>query len=82
MHGRATTRLRRLAAQVGAKRPPYYVRKSDIPPTLEDSFPVDGWYWVPPGHDFAVFLAANELRAAIRLHTMIRNQEETDAHAG
>lgn len=82
MDGRATLRLRRLAAQVGAKRSPYYVRHSDLSPVLEDAFPADGWYWVPPGHDFAVYLGANELRAAIRLHQMIRDQENADADTG
>jgi hypothetical protein len=68
--GKRTRRLAALAAPLGPEKPPYYVRRP-VPPGLERSFPADGWYWVPKGHQVAVFLAASFELAAHELHTML-----------
>ena len=68
--GRAARRLAELAAPLRPERAPYYVRLP-VPPGLEQSFPAAGWYWVPAGHHFAVFLAASFEGAAVILHNLI-----------
>jgi hypothetical protein len=70
--GRAARRLETLAAPLAPERPPYYVRLP-VNPGLEASFPAAGWYWVPAGHQFAVYLAASFETAAVQLHQL--NQE-------
>lgn len=65
--GRAARRLQALAAPLKPARDPYYVRLP-VAPGLESAFPAAGWYWVPAGHQFAVYLAASFETAAVQLH--------------
>lgn len=64
--GRAARRLELLAQPLKPTRAPFYVRQP-VSPGLEKTYPAAGWYWVPHGHPFAVFLAASEISAAIAL---------------
>lgn len=73
-----TQRLARLAQLLHAERPPYYVRRAELPLSLWSSFPADGWYWIPNGHNIAVYLAGAYDAAVIKLQRMIE-EEEADA---
>jgi hypothetical protein len=77
-HGRASRRLAELAGQLGATQRPFYVRRP-IPPGLRRNFPAEGWYWVPKGHNVAVYLGASELDAHYELTQQILDQEQIDA---
>jgi hypothetical protein len=70
MQGRAARRLAQLAASLEPERAPYYVRRP-VPPGLERTFPAEGWYWVPHGHNVAVYLGASYELAYLALHEQI-----------
>jgi hypothetical protein len=53
----AESKLGQLASELGAERAPYYMR--DRPRALTRTFPAPGWYWVPSGHQIAVYLGWN-----------------------
>jgi hypothetical protein len=71
--GRAARRLSQLAQPLDPQREPYYVRRP-VPPGLERTFPAEGWYWIPSGHNYAVFLGASEVTAALELHRLIATE--------
>lgn len=72
--GRATRRLAQLADVAGGTHP-WYVRRP-IPPGQQAFFPAEGWYWVPPGHDVAVYLGGSEIDATIALHRLITDDQQ------
>ncbi len=73
----ASERLARLALALRPEKAPYYVW---LPPAgLEDQFPAPGWYWVPQGHPYAVYLGANELNAALELRRLMDRELAADA---
>lgn len=79
-NGRSARRLAELAAPLEPRRAPFYVRPP-VPAALADTFPAPGWYWVPAGHPFAVYLAYSFAGAAVRLHQLAReldDQEDDD----
>jgi hypothetical protein len=78
--GRATRRLRELAQLLEPEAPPWYVRRAELPPTLRQHFPADGWYWVPHAHHVAVYAGATEIDVALMLHRMIDEREAADAN--
>jgi hypothetical protein len=67
-------KLEEIARLVGAEKEPYYVRVNELPLTLRPSFPADGWYWVPPHHHVAVFLARVYDEARDQLMELLRRQ--------
>lgn len=74
--GRAARRLELLAQPLKPTRPPFYVRLP-VGPGLEKTYPAPGWYWVPTGHPFAVFLGASEVSAAIALNELTNREMST-----
>lgn len=79
--GRAARRLAELAAPLKPGRAPFYVRPP-VPPGLELAFPAPGWYWVPPGHAVAVYLAYSYAGAVVRLHQLTEAQIEEETRDG
>lgn len=71
-------KLEEIARLIGAERSPYYVRANDLPVTLRRNFPADGWYWVPPHHHVAVFLARVYDEARDQLMELLRRAELED----
>lgn len=71
--GRASRRLEQLSQQLRPERAPFYVRLP-VGPGLERTYPAAGWYWVPRGHPFAVFLGASELTAAFALAELLQRE--------
>lgn len=74
MPGRAARRLANLAGPLEPERDPYYVQMP-VSPGLERHFPAAGWYWIPQGHQTAVFLGASFDVAAVQLHQLNIGQE-------
>jgi hypothetical protein len=73
-----TSKLAGLAAEAGCSRAPYYVRRAELPRGLADTFPVDGWYWIPSGKMEAEFLAAAFPDAYYALRRLIDAQLAID----
>lgn len=73
-------RLTRLGKLLQAERDPYYVTHP-IPAHLRRDFPVEGWYWIPPGGTRAQLLARDSYDAYHQLVLMIEalDTEETEA---
>lgn len=75
--GRAARRLEQLAGPLKPERLPFYVRLP-VRPGLEQTYPAQGWYWVPGGHPFAVFLGASEVAASIALTRLHQREMSND----
>lgn len=71
MQGRASRRLALLAEPLKPARAPFYVRLP-VSPGLERTYPAAGWYWVPTGHSFAIYLGASFEVAAAELRDQLR----------
>ncbi len=65
-------RLERLSRPLQPRRAPWYVRLP-VDPGLERTFPAAGWYWIPDGHETAVYLGSSFEVCAHNLYTMIEN---------
>lgn len=63
-------RLSRLGRLLKAERNPYYVRHP-VPMADRQTFPAEGWYWIPAGESKVTFLARDAFDAYHRLMCLI-----------
>jgi hypothetical protein len=78
MASSATLRLEQLAAPLRPVKAPWYVRHP-VGAGLESQFPASGWYWIPAGHQVAVFLASGYDLGNHLLRVLVDRAEADDA---
>lgn len=66
-------KLRELAAPLKPAKAPFYVRER--PPTLAKTYPADGWYWIPQGHSFPIWLAKSYDEARDVVMELLRRED-------
>jgi hypothetical protein len=66
-----TDRLRELAGELEPVKMPWFVNQ----PAYRSRTPSQGWWWIPGGQEYPVFLGHNHITAEVQLQTLLDGQE-------